>query len=665
MMNWGSSDAVFRNRVDDFMSPRRMHRHCLRHESPSNYLLRDRARIFARNYDRPRSRLSWVPKLVTTLTAGATLLGIGPDAVAQGWSYQSWYVHCSDPTDCAPADAIYKGSLEAASAWLDGLGFAPPELAPIEGWPGDLHAEVSNAQTLNREGEPLGIYDGASRRMYLSGEHFFAMGEPGQAHEDSSYQLEESLPLVPVHELFHAIQRGSQPGNFPLWIKEGSANAVLKAYAERFEPNLQVAPAFDRTYAVPLHKPGTAAAYATWRFWLEVGRQIGSPDGIAYLNDVLKEDLGDNEGLDGVDRALPEGLATQLPRFYAKLPLAAFEPENHRMQPSKLPDLARIPMQIREVAGKGAELRVELPPGDDATIHFALEPDHPDLHLIVDGTIHAQNVAAYEMVAGSDRIFKVVVANVARTPSKSEPRTPELKVTLLGGGCSVLAEVSGDARGLFPGHIAYYNAFEGGQGVVKGMAAGTGVDPGMHDQLQGLVGMMGGFVNMAERMGYEIDDDVKQKLRGGNGEESQAVQEVKAWEQELLQSGSDTFGLTLQAHPGGALSALLGGGFNMGLSGEHFMPQGPGLAGTIDFKPTMVYASAGLVDGNAEAVKFGWSPEGPGYVNVTMTKSDDAPVVYGVVNAELHAEGIYNGRRPKIDVHATFKAQEGFQSCMQ
>jgi len=604
-------------------------------------------------------------RLAAIVATAATLLAAGTGAAAQGWSGQSWHVHCSDPSDCAPADRIYKGALEAASAWLDGLGFGSPELAPIEGWPGEFHAEVSNAQTLNREGEPLGIYDGASRRMYLSGEHFFAMGEPGQAHEDSAYQVEESLPMVPVHELFHAIQRGSQPGNFPLWIKEGSANAVLKAYAERFEPDLQVAPAFDRTYAVPLHKPGTAAAYATWRFWLEVGRQIGSPDGIAYLNDVLNEDLVDNEGLDGVDRALPEGLAIQLSRFFAKLPLAAFEPESHRLRPAKLPDLARIPMQIREVAGKGTELSVRVPAGSDATVHFSLEPDHPDLHLIVDGTIHAQNAAAYEMAEGSDRIFKVVVANVASTASESEPRASELKVTLLGGGCNVLAEVSGDARGMFPGHIAYYNAFEGGQGVETGMAAGTGVDPGMHDQLQGLVGMMGGFVNMAERMGYEIDEDVKRKLQGGNGEESQAVQEAKAWEQELLHSGSDTFGLTLQAHPGGGLSALLGGGFNIGLSGTHSMPQGPGLAGTIDFKPTMAYASAGLVDGNAEAVKFGWSPEGPGYVNVTMTKSDEAPVVYGVVKAELHAEGTYNGRRPKIDVHATFKALEGFQSCMR
>jgi hypothetical protein len=602
------------------------------------------------------------------LLAGLALLAVEFNAVAQGWSQSPWYVHCSDPPDCAPADEVYRQMLEDAGRWLDGLGFGPPELAQVEGWPeGALHAAVSEERTINRGNEPIGTYWGDTRRIYFSSEHFFAMGEPGQSHEDPAYSVEESLPFVPVHELFHAIQYGYQPGrNIPLWIKEGTANAVLKAYAEQFQQELAVAPAFDRSYAVPLHKPSEAAAYATWRFWLELGRQLGSAAGIAYLDDVLKEDFSSNEGLDGVDRALPGGLITHLPRLFANLPIVAFEPETHRAAPPEIPATYRFQMDVEEVAGKGAAVDVAVPGGEDVTVHFSLEPGHPDLHLVVDGELQPQAVAAYELAAGKEKTFNVVVVNVAPTASDSRPRSTKLKVTLLGGGCSVLAEVSGDARGSFPGKVAYYNAFEGGEGVESGMAAGTGVDAGMHDQLQGLAGMMKGFADMAESIGLEVDEDVKRKLQGQGGGDSQAVRELKAWEQELRHSGSDTFGITLQSHPDdGGLTALLGGGFNMGISGRHSMPQGPGLAGAIDLQPSMVYATAGLIDGDLEGVKFVWEPGEPGHANVTLTMPDGGPVLHGTVDAELHAEHTYDTGRPKINVRATFVALEGFQSCMR
>lgn len=616
-----------------------------------------------RDNDIPAATKPRASRLAAGVVAVAALLGIESGAVAQGWSGAPWYVHCSDPPDCAPADEVYRQMLEDAGRWLDGLGFGPPELAQVEDWPeGALHAAVSDTETINREKEPIGIYKGASRRLYLSSEHFFAMGAPGQSHEDPAYSVEEGITFTPVHELFHAIQRGYQPGNFPLWIKEGTANAILKAYAE--QQGLEVAPAFDRSYAIPLHKPSEPAAYATWRFWFELGRQLGSPAGIAYLVDVIKEDLGSNEGLDGVDRALPGGLITHLPRLFASWPMAPFEPESHRAAPAEMPATYRFQVDVKEVAGKGAAVTVVVPGAENATVLFSVEPDDPDLHLIVDGELHPQTVAAYEVDAGSDRTFNVVMVNVARKASDSKPRNATLKVTLF-EGCSFLAEVSGDISGNFPGEVAYYNAFEDGQGVETGLAAGTGVDPGMHDQLQGLMGMAGNFAEMAERMGYQLDEDVKRKLQGGNGEESQAVQEAKAWEQELLHSGSDTFGVTLQSAPRGGMAALLSFGFNMGISGEHSMPQGPGLAGMIDFQPTMVYAGGPLVDGNSEAVKFVWEPGEPGYANVTLTKPGDLPVVYGAVNAELHAEHRYDGRRPKINVRATFAALQGFESCIR
>ncbi|MDZ7842628.1 MAG: hypothetical protein U5R46_17655 [Gammaproteobacteria bacterium] len=593
-------------------------------------------------------------------------MSVESGAVAQGWSGAPWYVHCSDPPDCAPADEVYQQTLADAGRWLDGLGFGPPELAQVEGWPeGALHAAVSDAETINREKEPIGIYSRSTRRLYLSSEHFFAMGAPGQSHEDPAYSLAESLPLVPVHELFHAVQRGYQPANVPLWITEGTANAVLKAYQEQFQPELQVAPAFDRSYAIPLHKPpNESVAYATWRFWFELGQQLGSPAGIGYLHDVFNEDLSSNEGLDGVDRALPGGLATQLPRLFASWPITPFEPETHRAAPPQIPATNRFPLEVKEVAGKGAAVTVVVPGDEGALVHFSLEPGHPDLHLIVDGELHPQPVAAYEMAAGGDRTFNVVVVNVAGKASDSKPRNPTLKVMLL-DGCNFLAEVSGDISGNFPGQVAYYNAFEDGQGVETGLAMGTGVDPGMHDQLQGLMGMAGNLAEMAERMGYQLDEDTKRKLQSAADQETQAVEEAKEWEQELLHSGTDTFGVTLQSAPHGGMAALLGAGFNMGISGEHSIPQGPGLAGAIDLQPSMVYAHGPLVDGNSEAVKFVWEPGEPGYVNATLTKPGELPIVYGVVNAELHAERSYDGRRPKINVKATFAALQGFESCMR
>ncbi len=176
-------------------------------------------------------------------------------------------------------------------------------------------------------------------------------------------------------------------------------------------------------------------------------------------------------------------------------------------------------------------------------------------------------------------------------------------------------------------------------------------------------------------MGFEIDEETKAKMESEEGEDSEGMQEMKAWEQELLHSGDDTFGITLQALPGdrgqqdptglAGLAALMGGGFNMGISGQHYAQQGPGLVGAISFEPSMAYATAGLTDGNREGVKFLWEPGGPGYVNVTLTKPDDGPVVYGTVDAELHAEHTYREGRPKIRVNATFAALQGFQSCMR
>lgn len=612
-------------------------------------------------------------RTLTCLVVLAPFACLGPVVMAQTWVDRPWVVECTDPPECSPADEIYRQHLEAAANWLGGLGFKSPVLAPASGQFGKFYVEVSDQHTEDKE--YVGVYYKVARKLYLNSEYFFTLGDPGQDFDDPEYQVELSKPFTPVHELFHAIQANDQPGRLPDWIGEGTADAVRKAYMQRFEPESEAEPRLDRSYADSLHQPGSkTAGYATWRFWYDVGNQLGSPDGIQYLQDVLTQDLSQNEGLDGVDQALPGGLVTQLPRFFAGLSLAGFEPERHDISGSDLPIVKRFDLGIEPVAGKGAAVTVSADRQEDVTVNFAIEFDNPDLHLIVDGDVYGQSNATFSMAAGSEKTFDVVIANVAQTASASQPQNAVLRVTVTGSaGCYVFVEYTGETEGSEHGNVAYYNVFTHGEGVEAGMAAGTGVDSGMHDQLQGLTGMMGSFAEMAEQMGHEVDEDVMERLRSQSGEESAAVRETQEWEQELRHSGTDTFGLTLQANPATqssqpsmleGLAGLLGAGFNLGASGQHTALEGPGLTGTISFEPSLVYATVGLRDSSLEAVKFSWEPGEPGYANVTLRKPGEAPAIHGSVEAELYAEKPYDGRRPKIYLIATFAALEGFQSCM-
>lgn len=84
--------------------------------------------------------------------------------------------------------------------------------------------------------------------------------------------------------------------------------------------------------------------------------------------------------------------------------------------------------------GKGAAVDVVVPGDEDATVHFSLESGHPDLYLIVDGELHPQPAAAYELAAGSEKTFNVAVVNLAHKASDSEPGYANVTLAKPGGG---------------------------------------------------------------------------------------------------------------------------------------------------------------------------------------------------------------------------------------
>ena len=613
---------------------------------------------------------------------------------AQGWSSTPWHVACVDPSNCSPADDVYVTLLEHASGWLDSLGFSAPMVDPDPQHPDRLVAEINDGRLrfvdpVTRETiEYVGIYYPRAKDLVLRSTEYFTVGEPGQTEEDPELQHEQTFENSPVHELFHAIQNpylridqyASQQDKRDVdWIIEGTATSIQVEYARTFTPGAGVFRNV-RSFATPLHEPAANETRGTWLFWSAVGEQIGSQGRVAWFRDVIEPGrLTASNALDRVDDALaPDGgLYEQLPRFFAPLSASRFDAESVNAVADSLPEIFRVPLSVREAAGKGASIEITVPGGDDVNVLFALEPSpsggstSKDLHLIVNGKLEPQGFSRHAMPGGSTRTFDVIVANVARRASNSSARNTILRITMLRGECSFTADVAGDASGRHNGDVAYYNALEEGQGVEKGMAAGTVADDGMHDQLQGLMGMMGGFAKMAEQMGLELDEDAKAKLEAMEDGKSQAVRETEAFEQEVLHSGTDNFGLTLQAQPGGTtsrlggLASLLGAGFNLGASGRYHMPQGPGLVGVVDFQPSMVYATAGVTDANYEGVKFIWEEGEPGYAELTVEKSTGAPVVHGTLKAELHTRNKYDGKRLKIVVMASFIASEGFKSCIR
>ena len=400
-------------------------------------------------------------KSAKTTFLALVLLSSPLNLAAGEWPWTRWTVECIDPETCAPADVIYKDLLEHASVWLDGLGFGAPRVQKRERRESDapgarrrMHylAEVSDKKNSESEDETeaIGVYFSTEDELYLRSDVYFAMGEEGEAHKDPYYRLEESRTFTPVHELFHAVQNNYQDisGTERDWIWEGMADAVLRTYADEFESELRVAMKPRVSFDHPLHKPPNEdnQAYGTWHFWLSVGRAIESPSTIRYFQDVLGQDLGANNGLDGVDLALARhgGLYQRLPDFFSELDIHDnyFGPVDEiqaALPAGKTVHEEKFGSAVNEVAGTAFHLQVKPRPtgaGKPLKVEISLAEDHEDLHLIVDGRRYDaapspnRNLFRGEAIDRVGAEYNIIIANVAETASKSVSRNIMLKVKL-------------------------------------------------------------------------------------------------------------------------------------------------------------------------------------------------------------------------------------------
>lgn len=365
-------------------------------------------------------------------------------AMSEEWATIKWRVICHDPIDCAPADEVYEHSLEEGSKWLSGLGFKEPSVATIIEDDVRWVATVSDSE--QREGT-LGIYNPSIRALFMRGDAFFTMGEEGESHSDSRYQARAGYMFVPIHEMFHAIQKtyavdtGYQLSSNMNWLIEGGASAAHMAYARGFAPGAE-ARARSRRYDAPLHLPDNQAdEYGTFYFWLKLGELIGSPHRFAYMTEILTEDLSDHNGLEGVDKGMAPlgGLYEMLPKVFASFGHPYFN--NYTRGELDLPRGQSILERsfegtVEKVAGRKAEIKLKKHTDKLVMAEVWFEEPDADLHLIVDGTLYNEGEGSrrnrYQTImTEATTELDIIVANVAPKASDSKPKDYTLKVRLM------------------------------------------------------------------------------------------------------------------------------------------------------------------------------------------------------------------------------------------
>ena len=299
-------------------------------------------------------------------------------------------------------------------------------------------------------GQAFGRYFPDNEALKVRYDYYFALGDPGEALDSQWHGIADATTFVTVHELFHAIQYSHQgfraaayDGVTLGWISEGTANLIMLAYADKFEPELNTyLPVRD--FDEPLHSPqANSDTYGTWFFWKFVGEEIGSADDVQYLASILSADLSENNGLAGVDSALSDygGLYELLPEFFAdpRLEMESFgTPE---VFPVRLgSDETEVTEQsiyfnVKEVAGSQIDVVVEGSVDDPVDVEIRLLDDHADLHLLVekerfdklDGARRNVFRTQLEKLDAAKK-FQVVVANVAREAATSQDRHFRLQV---------------------------------------------------------------------------------------------------------------------------------------------------------------------------------------------------------------------------------------------
>jgi hypothetical protein len=366
----------------------------------------------------------------------------GGALMAADWSQTPWQVNCVDPNPCAPVDDYYERYLRDISVWLDGLGFLEPR-----------SAKPLDASRMHVDGIYVAEIKGLSPP--LKGQGSLPVADPGPPAVPGAAAGD---PLIDnwfktqgdaVAALFIAVE-SSYGGdtyvheNFPSpqtdWMFRGMAIAARQAWLDQTSYNDTTE--YYRSYAKPLQRPeSVAAAMGTWHFWTEVGSQINSPEKIAWFHDVLSGSGGPNAGT--LDEALRPhgGLATQLVKFFVKLSaqgLEVFDPYSHsaRLPAGDNEKEFRFQHSVREVAGKGARVAVSSGTEETVKVEISIEPDHADLHLIVDGQRRDQgsgenrNRYIDELEGGASKTYEIVVANVAESVFDSADRMPALVVKL-------------------------------------------------------------------------------------------------------------------------------------------------------------------------------------------------------------------------------------------
>lgn len=600
--------------------------------------------------------------------ATVLFLGLSTVLMASGWPTTRWTVKCVDPPECAPADEMYQEGLEAASRWLEALGFKAPVIVHKLGDKA-YQAKVSDVENSDQDGETYGFYDSVGRLIYLNSDLFFAMGEPGEDDDGSSVRQEIARTFVPAHELFHAIETAYHPSlpNEQNWIWEGMADAVMRAYADENEPG-HGGGMSTRVFDDPLHLPGRSNSnpkntedYGTWLFWLETGRLIGSPGGIAYLHNVLEGDLTAARGLNGADEALSpwKGLYDLLPLFFTTL-------EPGRNFHTIIKDQAVLPKGEREstttirgdvdmIAGRAIDLKIKESTSNPVEVEIRFKEDDPDLHLLVDqnrfdtGRTGPRNIYRGLFLGDEATDLHVIVANVAEKATKTRDHRPfELQVTLREVGyCSMSASFSGDLTGYVFGDIAHFST--------RGAATTYGAFANPE-----FVGEM--LEGMGEVIAAQNDEKDGEAIREGMAElrrESEA---------QAGQIPREAFGLSLgdlkldDAEETAGLEFLTGG-FTLQLS-VLGPPLPKGFTGSL--KPAMVHVIPGpRADSTLDKVAFTWAQGTPGNANLTITYNQGG-VMAGTLQASLVAGDYFkdDGSKPTINVTAKFIANEGPMGCM-
>ena len=400
----------------------------------------------------------------------ALLQSLNPAALAQDsnlsrdWVSTSWDVWCAraNSPDLAPCEgqetaaAVFQAYLESSSQWYESLGFLGPKVVTQFG---RYQAQIVLSQDAYDDGEPWsGVYDPNDYWIYLNEDHFFALGEPGDAFDAADFRVEQAAIYTSVHEVFHAIQETYSSfvcGEGRGWICEGMADAALRAYADKFESEMNIAME-RRPYHEPLHQPTEEkGGYGTWQFWLDVGSHLNSTDKIRYFRDIMQRNLVSHNGLVGVDHALKDlvvgpdsvfweenGLYDLLPWFFAKHDPSSLFPQtlrrSIRLEHDQTSAEERITnIVVQPVAGRSIELTINKPADTAVGVRISFGRPNEDLHLIVDNVrydkVRGENRNVFFAIHREEQELKldVVIANVAKAAQMTRENKVDLVVELL------------------------------------------------------------------------------------------------------------------------------------------------------------------------------------------------------------------------------------------